>query len=399
MSWLKRAVRRTVLVVLLCCLWVGCNLEPCEDVDCGGRLLTPFEYWLYQLWLTTIRLPSGNPGMLMAEGDPYSTQAFPLGIRLLEFGPRAMSGAAREIALQVQSAGIVVHYPGGALGRLSGQLLANQAGGGNTEPLLYISNWPGNNVLEFDPATRRTTNTIPSGRGPAGIVMSPRGERLFVALQDAAGIAVIDREARQRIDTIPIAGSEPFGLGITPDGERLLACDINGGGRVHIVDIQTQQILQTLQTGELPEQIAVNPEGSLAYVTASRGGRTTIIDLTSNQALGRLNTPDAVGVVLDPSGDRVYVAHSQRRGLVSAFDIFTNRKVAEWSVGVFPEFLHFAPDPRYLFVANSESDFLTVIDLVEDRTEDIPARFGLGPMAIVPIPEAAGALDARRSAE
>lgn len=96
---------------------------------------------------------------------------------------------------------------------------------------------------------------------------------------------------------------------------------------------------------------------------------------------------------MDPLGDSVYVAHSQRRGLVSAFDIFTNRKVGEWRVGVFPEYLHFAPDPRFLLVTNSESDFLTVIDVVEDRTEDVPVRIGLGPMAIVPIPEVTAALD------
>jgi len=252
MSWLSRAIGQTVLVVTSCCVWAGClNYDDPEPEPPPPA----------SLWIGTIQYPSGNIGVpLTAEVGPDPAQAFPLGIRVLEFvGPRARAGTGREIPVQVRSAGIVVHYPGGALGRL-GQVLSGLAGAGNVQPLLYISDWPGNNVLEFDPATRRGTATIPTGRGPAGIVMSPGGERLYVALQDGGAIAVIDREAGERVDTIPITGSEPFGLGITPDGERLLACDINGGGQVHIVDIETKMVLQTLPTASCPSRSPSTPK-------------------------------------------------------------------------------------------------------------------------------------------
>lgn len=342
--------------------------------------------------MVNVQYPSGEP--LLPEPNRRA-QGIQERIQLVEFGPNAQLQGSSQSPLSVRSGGMAVYYPRPARARFRG--LPAVEPGDEPGPIVYISNWPDDNVLVFDPRTKQVTKTIAVGQGPGGIVISPDGRRLYVALKTGGAIAVIDREQNATIDTISVAGSEPFGIGITPDGTRLLVNDYRNGGQTHIVDIASKEVLASLSTGPRPEQVAVNPEGSLAYVTSWAGNATTVIDLTNYSSISRFTTTRAVGVALDPLGRWFYVSSSRDNGTVAAYEIPTNRKVGQWQIGNSAEYLAASSDGQFVFVTNSESDFMTVIDVEKNRTEEITVGEGLGPLVLLPLPPTNGALSAQPS--
>jgi YVTN family beta-propeller protein len=62
-----------------------------------------------------------------------------------------------------------------------------------------------------DPQTLRVTNTIPVGKRPWGLAISPDGRRLYVANGPSDDVSVIDLEAEKELKRVK-AGQGPWGV-------------------------------------------------------------------------------------------------------------------------------------------------------------------------------------------
>jgi len=383
-----------VLTICLLSVAAGCNTdgrlsEDSEESDALNTLLVCSEEYLDAdmgiggCFIELFTVPNQNSvSNSLSPEEPVRGQGVSRRIQAIEFGPGGVQGNPRVIPASVRSGGMAVYYPPGAANRIFPPTVDPP----EASPTIYIANWPGGSILVFDPIALRVTRTIPVGQGPGGLALSPDGRFLFTPLEREGAVAVVDREQMQMVDRIAIEDSDPFGIAITPDGKRLIVCDTNSSGEAHVIDIATKTLVTTIPTGELPEQVAINPEGSLAYITSYRGGVTTVVDLTNYQPIASLRTPRSIGVALDPLGRWVYVSDGGPNGSVRAFEIATNRRVRTWRVGSNCEHIVPSPSGRYIFASNNESDFLSVIDTETDQVQEIDVGAGLGPMVAIPRP-------------
>ncbi len=108
-------------------------------------------------------------------------------------------------------------------------------------------------------------------------------------------------------------GEEPRGIAVDPAGTYAYVA--NAGGAVSVINTATNAVSETVilcAAGCNPEGVAVNPAGSFVYVSNAGSGNLSVIDSTTNAVtatVGVGNNPR--GVAVNPAGTYVYVANGR----------------------------------------------------------------------------------------
>jgi YVTN family beta-propeller protein len=148
---------------------------------------------------------------------------------------------------------------------------------------------------------------------------------------------------------------------------------------VALVDANTYEVLKKLVTGSGPHEVAVLPDGSLAYVTnyggSLWGGDTlTVIDLEKRRVkttfdLGSYSRPHGIWVSGD--GARVWVTAEGAEAVVE-LDAQIGKILTVWETpGAGGHMLVPTPDEQKLYVANPAGGDVTVIDREADSVRTI----------------------------
>ena len=209
----------------------------------------------------------------------------------------------------------------------------------------------------------------PSATSPKGLAISPDGAKLYVANQRGGTISVVDTDTLQALEPISLpAGSEPAGLDITPDGRKLYAANRAGNGSVYSVDLTGSRAPAPINTGQGAREVAISPDGSLAYVTNQVAGSVVVVDTLTDTVATSLLVAEPTGVVFSSDGNRVYVAGGGQVGRVFEFEVGGEpTPLREWLVGSNPEGLAMSPDGRMIVATNRESEFASVIRLSSEQ--------------------------------
>jgi YVTN family beta-propeller protein len=165
----------------------------------------------------------------------------------------------------------------------------------------------------------------------------------------------------------------PSGLTTSADGSRLYVTG-NLGNKLYEFDSSSGNVLRSWDTGAAPYDVVL--AGHKAYVSNLGGRQPEEHDLSALAGLG-------MRVRVDSSRD---IANE---GSVTVVDLTSGRVVSEILVELHPSGLAVSPDQKYVVVANTGSDTLSVIDTANDRVaERISARqspadlFGAQPNAL-----------------
>ena len=139
----------------------------------------------------------------------------------------------------------------------------------------------------------------------------------------------------------------PCGIAMMPDGKHAAVC-ISVNNTVAITDLVAGKVERTIDVGVAPYDVVFSTDGKTAYVSNWGGRRATKDDRTQESA----GTP----VVVDERG----VAST---GTIGVIDLAAGKQVTEIAVGLHPSDLELTRDGKTLFVANANSDTVSVIDI------------------------------------
>ena len=126
--------------------------------------------------------------------------------------------------------------------------------------------------------------------------------RVYVTNEKGNSISVIDSDKQQVIQTVP-AGRRPRGITISPDGKLLYVCASDENG-VDVFDVATMKLVRTLQSGPDPEQFALNRAGNPLYIANEDNAQVTVLDLVKNQILAQVPVGvEPEGMAISPDGE------------------------------------------------------------------------------------------------
>src|SRR5215475_8622565 len=170
---------------------------------------------------------------------------------------------------------------------------------------IYVTNEASGDLSVIDAANNEVIATIPLGKRPRGIHITPDKKNIFVALsgspiagpgvdedslpppdKSADGIGIVDVDRNAFLKLMPV-GSDPEQFAISDDGARLYVSN-EDAGLASVVDISKGQILKSLPVGKEPEGVSLSPDGKTVYVTSENDGTVTVIDAKDFGLLGTL---------------------------------------------------------------------------------------------------------------
>lgn len=173
----------------------------------------------------------------LAEIDRWPTGTTPHNVAVAEGIPHVT--AARADRLETIR-------PTGTAGRATGRLPEAVAA---LPGLIVVAAYLDGTLHFAHPATLEPIADLHVGGGPVRIIAIP-DDRVAVALQEAAAVAIVDTRTHRELRRLPVA-ARPDGLCSSPDG-RFLAVVANGADTVTIFETQTWRVAATLATPHGP---------------------------------------------------------------------------------------------------------------------------------------------------
>jgi YVTN family beta-propeller protein len=189
-------------------------------------------------------------------------------------------------------------------------------------------------------------------------------------------------------------GLNPQAIVVTPDGQRAYVAN-EGEDSVSIIDLASDTHLGAPLPVSRPDPsvLALNPEGTVLYVLGTGSSFVGVVDTTTNIP-GRLEAgQDPVAVAFSPDGTKAYIVN-QGANTVSMFDTttFPPTKITDAEVGEAPRNAAVSPDGTKVYVANFLDNTLSVIHTAKEPIEVTTLSFEgwQGPWNILLDPKSIG---------
>jgi hypothetical protein len=166
--------------------------------------------------------------------------------------------------------------------------------------------------------------------------------------------AVWDGQKLRLVQAFPFKALPPATLALPNEvsvqeenGDLFLYTVLNGNNQIAKVKVSNQEVVWTAPTGVAP--LGLNVVGDKAFVTNWAGPLTNPTDgfETAGVPWGSAYINPKTGAI--------------SRGTVSVFDIKTGQLTTEINVGLHPNAVISSPDKQFVYVANGNSDYISVI--------------------------------------
>jgi len=239
---------------------------------------------------------------------------------------------------------------------------------GNYE--VYVTNERSGDITVIDGATGRVTGTIPVGKRPRGIQVSPDRKTVFVAVSGTP------------ISPPPQLDAQGNPIFAKDDDDDEKKSDKSADG-IAIVDVQKGKFVRKIQVGSDPEQMALSADGARLFVSNEDVGTASALNIESGKVehiIPVSREPEGVG--LRPDGNAVYVT-CESEGEIFAIDAKTCKAIAHFNVGGRPRTVDFTPDSKTGFIPSESSGQLHVIDAMNHKLlKTIALPKGSRPMCV-----------------
>lgn len=224
-------------------------------------------------------------------------------------------------------------------------------------------------------------------RVPAYVAFSSDGNRAFVTNQFGNNVSVIDVSTDKVLRTVDV-GNEPLGLAVNPVKPELYVVNYSDG-TVSIIDTNNCKVIgEPVKVGKLPTQAVVNIDGTEVYVVNSGSNTVSIVELAElpheSKQIDVGRTP--YGIAKSPDDRYLYVTN-EADDTVSVVSLSTESIEQTIPVGNAPKDVAVGRDGRYVLVSNHLSANLAVIDLKVLPPEVMMHEVGRLPMGIAIISE------------
>lgn len=245
-----------------------------------------------------------------------------------------------------------------------------------------VRNAPGSSLTLIDIPGAKVVRTIDLGeyRRPHGIVWLADGRSAVVTAETNKALLVVDTTSGTVTAAVDTDQEVSHMVAVTPAGDRAFVANIRSGS-VTVVDLTTNTRLANIPTGEGAEGVAVTPDGATVWVTNRAADTVTVLDARSLEVVATLESPSfPIRAAATADGRRVLVTNA-RSGDVSVFDVATRTLERRMSLQVeasqvegrlfgdtfgtssVPIGIVITPDDKLAFIAHSNADQISVVDL------------------------------------
>ena len=204
---------------------------------------------------------------------------------------------------------------------------------------VVVTNWCSFDMSIVDTASGVEIARIDIGRHPRGVAISSDSSTAYVTEMGGTDIAIVPLDEIVRpedqasyagipsedawgvdfeLDWLEDVGRGPRSVVLSPD-DRFLYATLNGEGNVIKIDLETQEVVETVRTGDAPRSMAISDDGEALYVVNYVSDTMSKVLTSDMQEVQELKTADKpIGITVDPITSNVWV--SNYSGVLQIFE-------------------------------------------------------------------------------
>jgi YVTN family beta-propeller protein len=299
--------------------------------------------------------------------------------------PAATTGPGKVRIIQTNAAGDNVHIIDPVTNKVIGEIKGIEAGHGAAVAgnRIFVSNEADNTLDVVDAKTLLVTNRVALSGHPNNIAAGRDGRRVYVAIrQEPGAVDVVDTQLLQRVKSIPVKGAV-HNTYVTPDGRYVIAGSI-AGKNLTVIDAQTEQPSWVLDfdLGVRPIAFDTNSDGSTKrmYVQLSDLNGFAVVDFATRKEVTRIELPKlpagkapfegggnaSHGLAVTADG-KTLVVNSRLNSTVYMYSLPDLKLRGSVEVGKAPDWVTLTPDGKTAYVANAQSNSVSVIDILSAK--------------------------------
>jgi YVTN family beta-propeller protein len=213
----------------------------------------------------------------------------------------------------------------------------------------------------IDASANTVIATHPLALSVTDLVVSPDGKYVY-ACRNGGGrvdVVVLDTTTGQEeaIDLPTRPGTTAECVRVSPDGDRLyVATNGPAGGRLVVIGTHRRDVVDTVEIGLPIRDVALSPDGAIAYVASCGSDWGAVIDVIDTRATKITGTRKVgeiggilTGLTLSGDGDRAYLVSDDR---VAVLCTLTHDVIGIVGVANQPSCVVEGPDAEYLYIAD-----------------------------------------------
>ncbi|MFZ9630162.1 MAG: beta-propeller fold lactonase family protein, partial [Ilumatobacteraceae bacterium] len=243
------------------------------------------------------------------------------------------------------------------------------------ETRLYVTNQVDNSVSVINTSTNAVVSTVSLSNQPLDLVVSATGQWLYVGRPFSSAVDLIDTSFNTVVGSLS-PGFSPYTMELSSDGSRLYVTgqddsDVNMLAVINTGDLSTVATVVLGQgTAGIFGFVQLNSAGSRLYVGDLNGTNASdhvdVIDIDETSATKyTVLSSVAIGqgprlLDLSADGSRLYVPNSASDS-VSIIDTSTNTVVETVPVGDYPVMVLVTPDGSRVYVTEQNAGTVSAI--------------------------------------
>jgi YVTN family beta-propeller protein len=230
------------------------------------------------------------------------------------------------------------------------------------------------------------------GSGPGLARVSPDGATVVVSNRSDSTVSLIDTKLLRVRATLPVC-QQPEDVAILPDSSKaFVACSgssqvasialANSARTTATTDSKPDRVLALLDVGRTPVSLALKPDGGELIVCDFDSDSISIIE-TGNDEVGSsaLIGQHPTHAVVTRDNSRLYTSNFGSNS-VAVYDIDVGRRIATVAVGSRPDGLALSQDENYLLVLDTQAGDVTVLQKRTPRKLE-PTEYSL--LTMIPV--------------
>lgn len=266
----------------------------------------------------------------------------------------------------------------------------------------YGAATPGNSLTVIDLSKKTKLKDVDLGdyKRPHGIEWLKDGKHVAVTVETNKAIILVHVFDGSIVASISTDQDVSHMVVLTPDNKRAFVANIRSGS-VSVLDLVEKKLLKNIQTGAGAEGVDVTPNGKEIWVTNRAANTVTVLNASTLEEIAVIESKDfPIRAKVTSNGKHVLVSNA-RSGDIAVFDAATKKEVQrikmelstvneidrrlfgnQFGTSPVPIGILILPDGSRAYVANSNADLVTVIDLktwkIVDRIKTGKEPDGLG---------------------